>query len=66
MNPSNSYVNNVSIIQENCKPNMPSGLKVCRVKIAGYSLEHFQTFDPTGYTVLCRLGETCDALNQFS
>lgn len=66
-NSSNSYVNNVAIIQENCKPNMPlpSGLEICKINIAGYSLDNFKTFDPTGYTVLCRLGETCDALNYF-
>ena len=64
-NSSNSYLNNVAIIQENCKPNMPSGLEVCKINIAGYSLDNFKTFDPTGYTVLCRLGETCDALNYF-
>ena len=64
-NSSNSYVNHVAIIQENCKPNMPSGLEVCKINIAGYSLDNFKTFDPTGYTVLCRLGETCDALNYF-
>ena len=61
----NSYVNNSAIIQENCKTNMPSGLKVCKINIAGYSHDNFKTFDPTGYTVLCRLGETFDAVNYF-
>jgi hypothetical protein len=44
---------------------MPSGLEVCKINIAGYSLDNFKTFDPTGYTVLCRLGETCEMLNYF-
>ncbi len=47
----NSYVN---------KP-----VEVCKINIAGYSLDNFKTFDPTGYTVLCRLGETCEGLNYF-
>jgi hypothetical protein len=64
-NSSNSYVNNVAIIQENCKPNMPLQSGLCKINIAGYSLDNFKTFDPTGYTVLCQLGETCDALNYF-
>ena len=46
-NSSNSYVNNVAIIQENCKPKMKSGLEVCKINIAGYSLDNFKTFDPT-------------------
>jgi hypothetical protein len=62
-NLSNLYVNNVAIIQENCKPNIR--LEVCKINIVGYSLDNFKTFDLTGYTVLCRLGETCNALNYF-
>ena len=64
-NLSNSYVNNVASIQENCRFNMPLGVEVCKINIARYSLDNFKTFDPTGYTVLCRLGETCDGLNYF-
>ena len=60
----NSYVNNVASIQENYT-NMPLEVEVCKINIAGYSLDNFKTFDPTGYTVLCRLGETCDGLNYF-
>ena len=44
---------------------MLSGLEVCKINIVGYSLDNFKTFDSTGYKVLCRLGETCDALNYF-
>jgi hypothetical protein len=62
-NLSNLYVNNVAIIQENCKPNIR--LEVCKINIVGYSLDNFKTFDLTGYTVLCQLVETCDALNYF-
>ena len=66
---SNSYVRNgASIhasIQETCKPNIPSGIEVCQINIAGYSLDNFKTFDPAGYTILCRLGETCDGLTYF-
>jgi hypothetical protein len=62
-----SSINNLGMLQENCKPDMVlvSGLKVCKINIAGYSLDNFKTFDPTGYTVLCRLGENCDALSFF-
>lgn len=37
---------------------MRSGLEV----IAKYSIKNF---DPTGYTILCRLEKTCDGLNYF-
>lgn len=47
-NSSNSYVNNVAIIPENCKPNMPSELEVCKINIMGYSLDNFKTFDFPG------------------
>ena len=65
-NSSNCYINNLTIIQESWKPNMPSGLEVCKINIAGHSLDNFKTFDLTGYKVLCRLGETCETLNFFS
>ena len=38
---------NTSIIQENCKIDMSQGLEVCKINIAGYSLDNFKTFDPT-------------------
>ncbi len=64
-NSGNPIIHTFPIIPKNCQPNMPSGLEVCKINIAGYSLDQFKTFDPTGYTVLCRLGETCEMLNYF-
>lgn len=36
-----------------------------KINIAGFSTDHFKTFNPEGYTILCRLGETCDGLHYF-
>jgi hypothetical protein len=36
-----------------------------RINIAGFSIDNFKTFDPAGYTILCRLGETCEGLHYF-
>ena len=35
------------------------------INIAGFSIDNFKTFNPEGYTILCRLGETCDGLHYF-
>ena len=38
---------------------------ICKINISGYSLDHFKTFNPDGYTILCRLGEVSDGLSYF-
>lgn len=44
--------------------------KICNgtnfnVNVQGYSLDNFKTFNPNDYTILCRIGETCDGLTFF-
>jgi hypothetical protein len=36
-----------------------------KINIAGFSIDNFKTFNPEGYTILCRLGETCEGLHYF-
>lgn len=36
---------------------------ICKINISGFSADNFKTFDPEGYTILFRLGETCDGLS---
>ena len=48
----------------------PTMLKIpvepsCKVDISGFSLDNYKTFNPEGYTILCRLGETVDGLSFF-
>jgi len=43
----------------------PLGEPICKIKISGYSLDNYKTFNPEGYTILCRLGETCDGFSYF-
>lgn len=38
---------------------------ISKINISGYSLNNFKTVNPEGYTIICRLGETCDGLNYF-
>lgn len=38
---------------------------VCKVDISGYSLNNYRALQPEGYTILCRLGETCDGFNYY-
>ena len=38
---------------------------ISKINISGYSLNNFKTVNPEGYTIICRLGETCDGLNHF-
>ena len=35
-------------------------IQIDKINIAGFSMDNFKTFNPEGYTILCRLGETCD------
>nr|YP_010283328.1 hypothetical protein MKU01_pgp046 [Psammodictyon constrictum]ULD16447.1 hypothetical protein [Psammodictyon constrictum] len=44
---------------------VPLGEAVSKINISGYSLDNYKTFNPEGYTVLCRLGEACDGLSYF-
>lgn len=39
--------------------------KVSNINISGYSLDNYKTFNPEGYTILCRLGEACDGFSYF-
>lgn len=39
---------------------------ICKINISGYSLDHYKTFNPDGYTILCRLGETSGGLTYLS
>lgn len=55
---------NFKIVENHYYP-IPSADSICKINIAGYSLDNFKTFDPTGYTILCRLGENFDGLNYF-
>ena len=36
-----------------------------KINISGFSVDNFKTFNPEGYTIICRLGETCDGLTYF-
>ena len=47
------------------KVKVPLGEAVCKINISGYSLDNYKTFNPEGYTILCRLGEACDGLSYF-
>jgi len=38
---------------------------ICKINISGFSLDNFKTFNSEGYTIICRLGETCDGLSYF-
>lgn len=38
---------------------------ISKTDIAGFSMDNFKTFNPEGFTVLCRLGETCPGLRYF-
>lgn len=42
-----------------------AGTPIHRINIAGFSMDNFKTFNPEEYTILCRLGETCDGLHYF-
>lgn len=44
---------------------VPVKQDICNINISGSSLDNFKTFNPEGYTILCRLGERCDSLNYF-
>ena len=39
------------------------GEPICKINISGYSLDNYKTFNPEGYTILCRLGEVSDGLS---
>lgn len=63
----NSIVDNslsLHTMLENCKDKPFTG-QICKVDVSGYTIDQFKTFDPNGYTILCRLGESCDAINYF-
>lgn len=44
---------------------VPLEPQICPINISGFSIDNFRTFNPEAYTVLCRLGESCDGLNNF-
>lgn len=41
------------------------GESVCKINISGYTLDNYKTFNPEGYTILCRLGEASDGFSYF-
>ena len=41
------------------------GGQICNINISGYSLDNYKTFNPEGYTILCRLGEVSDGFSYF-
>jgi hypothetical protein len=47
------------------KVSVPLGEQICKINISGYSLDNYKTFNPQGYTILCRLGELSDGLSYF-
>ena len=40
--------------------------EICKINIYEYSLDNYKTYDPEGYTIICRLGEASDSLSYFS
>ena len=47
------------------KLKVPVKSSICKINISGFSLDNFKTFNPEGYTIICRLGETCNGLDYF-
>ena len=41
------------------------GKPTCKINLSRYSLDEYKTFNPEGYTMLCRLGEVSDGLSYF-
>jgi len=52
----------IYIIKELMIPIKP---EICKVNLSGFSLDNYKTFNPDGYSILCRLGETCDGISYF-
>jgi hypothetical protein len=75
MNPNNELnydVNDVSadivpvpMGNYNCELPIPPNVKDCNINVAGFSFDELKSFDPTGYTIMCRIGEKCDGLSYF-
>ena len=61
----NSLPNQMSQLVTTNKVEAPLGESICKINISGYSLDNYKTFNPEGYTILCRLGETCDGFSYF-
>ena len=59
-----NYFKNTKLYRVN-KLLIPEQSPICKINIAGFSLDNFNTFDSNGHTVICRLEETCDDLNYF-
>lgn len=38
---------------------------ICKINVSKYSIDHCKTFNPDGYTIICRLGEACNGLSFF-
>jgi hypothetical protein len=43
----------------------PVDTAIHKINIAGFSMDNFKTLNFEGYTILCRLGETCEGLHYF-
>lgn len=44
---------------------LPPENSICKVDLSGFLIDDFKTFNPEGYTILCRVGETCNGLQYF-
>ena len=61
----NSFSNQANQLVTTNKVKVPLGEPICKINISGYSLDNYKTFNPEGYTILCRLGEACDGFSYF-
>ncbi len=63
----NSFSNQANQLVTTNQVNVPVPLteQICKINISGYSLDDYKTFNPDGYTILCRLGEASDGFNYF-
>lgn len=60
----NSF-NKVNQLAITNKVTVPLEESLCKINISGYSLDNYKTFNPEGYTLLCRLGEASDGFSYF-
>ena len=44
---------------------LPLDESICKINISGYSLDHYKTLNPEGYTILCHVAEASDGLTFF-
>ena len=44
---------------------VPLRESICKINISGYLTDNYKTFNPEGYTILCRIGQASDGLSYF-